>query len=307
MYASTRNKGVFVFLFFPALLFAEPPLGMWAWKQAHFQTLEARAEMLAFCEREGISHIDQHLSIKDGFIRNFQSLEKLVAEAAGRGITVNALRGDKQMFYEANHARTREDLQTIIDFNRQLPEAARLAGVKFDVEPYLTPEWKAGGEQREKVIRAYLVFLQTAKQQLEGTGLELSVDVPFWWDKPVYEIEFAGETKRFAHHIQDIVDWMGIMSYRRESRLVLKFVKDELAYAKQIDKDHSVAPGLETSKIQGKEAFISFGGVPPEQFRTTLAEVREQLAENPNVRCIMLHHYGSLIEYLQQPNEDPRP
>ena len=49
---------------------SEPPLGMWAWKQTHFDTAQARSEMLDFCEQEGISHIDQHVVIHNNIITN---------------------------------------------------------------------------------------------------------------------------------------------------------------------------------------------------------------------------------------------
>ena len=159
-----------------------------------------------------------------------------------------------------------------------------------------------GDDQRAKVILDYLDFLETAKTHLAGSELELSVDVPFWWDKPVYEIEFNGTTQRFVQHIQDLTDWIGIMSYRREAKDILKLVSAERAHAVETERPRSIAPGLETSKISGKEAFISFGGVPPETFRNTLAELRGALADDPSIRCIMLHHYGSLPAYLAQPS-----
>ena len=47
----------------------EPPLGMWVWKQIHLESEEALGELLDFCEREEITHIDQHVSIKKGMLR----------------------------------------------------------------------------------------------------------------------------------------------------------------------------------------------------------------------------------------------
>lgn len=277
----------------------QPHLGMWAWKQSHFDTVEAQDAMLIFCAAEGISHIDQHIGIKNGVVQNAKAAKQLVIKASKHSVTVNFLRGDHKMFFEKNHVRTLEDLKVIIEFNKQLPSGAKLAGVKFDVELYLTPEWKVGGKQREKLQRDYLVFLQLASKQLKGTGLELSVDVPFWWDKPMYEIDFNGHNKPFAQHIQDSVDWISIMSYRREPQLVLQLVQGELAYAQQSGKLAAVAPGLETIKISGKEAFVSFGNLPPEQFRKALAELRKELASNQHIRCIMLHDYESLKTYLK--------
>jgi hypothetical protein len=283
---------------------------MWSWSQESFTSEAARKGMLEFCSNEGIVHIDQHVSIRDGKIRNADALAALAALAAGAAeqkITVNALRGDKTMFFAANHERTLSDLKTIVEFNNALPENARLAGIKFDVEPYLTPEWKAGGQQRARVINDYLAFLKKAKDALKHSGLELCVDVPFWWDKPVYDIEFNGETKRFVHHIQDLTDWIGIMSYRRDSAEVLKLIRSERAYASETKRLRCVAPGLETGRISGKEAWISFGGVPPATFRNELSALRDALSGDRAIRCIMLHHYGSLAAYLKQPDRGTDP
>ena len=277
-----------------------PPLGMWAWKQAHFDTAEARGEMLDFCEQEGISHIDQHVSIRNDAIANAEALKSLIVEAAERGMTVNALRGDKAMFFAENHDRTLLEIEILVAFNRRLPDGAKLQGLKFDVEPYLTPEWKAGGEQRDRVILDYLNCLARARAYLEthAPELKLAVDVPFWWDNDEYVVRFEGRTKRFVHHIQDRVDWIGIMSYRREPGTTVRLVADELAYASKQGLRRAVAPAMETSNITGNEAHISFGGVPSEQFRATLASLRATYTDNPQIRCIMLHHYGSLRTYL---------
>jgi len=273
---------------------------MWVWRQAHFDTAEARGEMLDFCEQEGISHIDQHVSIRNGAIANADALKSLIVEATEHGMTVNALRGDKVMFFAENHDRTLLEIEILVDFNRTLPDGAKLQGLKFDVEPYLTPEWKAGSEQRDHVILDYLNCLARARVYLEthAPELELAVDVPFWWDNDEYVVGLEGSTKRFVHHIQDRVDWIGIMSYRREPDATVRLVADELAYASKQRLTCAVAPSMETSNITGKEANISFGGVPPEQFRAALASLRATYADNPQVRCIMLHHYGSLRTYL---------
>jgi hypothetical protein len=282
-----------------------PGLGMWSWGQSSFSTPAARKTMLDFCAREGISHIDQHISIKrrgdTGEIQNQEALKALLAEAAKQKISINALRGDKAMFFAANHGRTMTDLDALIAFNNQLPKHARFAGIKYDVEPYLTPQWKAGDEQQNTVMTDYLGFLEKANAKLDkkAPGLALCVDVPFWWDKPKYSLVYKGKDQGLVHHIQDRTDWIGIMSYRRDAKEVLKLVKTEVEYAEKIKKHRSVAPGLETIQLKGKEQRITFWGTPPETFRKTLAEIRQELASSPEVRVIMLHHYRSLVKYLE--------
>ena len=68
----------------------EPPLGMWVWNQIHLESAEACSELFNFCEREEISHIDQHVSIKNGILLNAQALRNFVIKAADNGISVNA-------------------------------------------------------------------------------------------------------------------------------------------------------------------------------------------------------------------------
>ena len=40
------------------------PLGIWSWSQDSISTPEARTKLLDFCRDQGVSHIDQHVSIR---------------------------------------------------------------------------------------------------------------------------------------------------------------------------------------------------------------------------------------------------
>ena len=280
----------------------EPPLGMWVWKQIHLESAEACGELLDFCEREDITHIDQHVSIKKGMLLNAEALRNFIIKAADHGISVNALRGDTAMFFARNHERTMVAVQIIVAFNETLRKGKKLLGIKFDVEPYGFKEWKAGGDQRRQVIRDYLSYLNQVNAYLStvAPSLELAVDVPFWWDKTEFQILFDGQEKLFVEHVQDRVDWLGIMSYRRDPSEIVKLVDTELNYASNFGNLRSVAPSMETGNLSGKEAYISFGGVPVKQFRSSLKSLRNTYANNPYVRCIMLHHYDSLRAYLDE-------
>ncbi len=280
----------------------EPPIGMWVWGQIHLESEEARGELFDFCEREEITHIDQHVSIKKGILLDAEALRNFIIKAAERGITVNALRGDKAMFFASNHELTMAAVKTIVAFNETLPDGKKLLGIKFDVEPYGSQEWKAGGDQRSQVMRDYLNYLNQVNAYLSmvAPSMELAVDVPFWWDKTEFQMVFEGQKKLFVEHVQDRVDWLGIMSYRRDPSETAKLVATELNYASKLGYLRSVAPSMETGNITGKEAYISFGGVPVHQFRSSLSSLRNTYANNPYVRCIMLHHYDSLRVYLEE-------
>lgn len=281
---------------------SRPGLGMWVWPQTAFSTAPARERLLAFCAEEGVVHLDQHVGIESrpagGSLKNAEALAALVVAARKQGVTVNALRGSAAMFFERNHEGTLRDLRAIVRFDKRLPKGTHLAGVKYDVEPYGTKEWKAGGKERAKVMLDYLSFLRKAKALLkeEAPHLALCVDVPFWWDAETFRVSFGGSEKLFVEHVMDLTDDIGIMSYRPTSHGVLKCIRQELAYAGKVGK--RICPGLETGNIQGKESWISFWGRPVSEFRQAVGELQQALAGKKAVKCIMLHHYSSLVQYL---------
>jgi len=55
------------------------------------------------------------------------------------------LRGNPKMFFSENHERTLRELRAIVAFSETLPEDTLFKGIKYDVEPYCTKEWKAEG------------------------------------------------------------------------------------------------------------------------------------------------------------------
>ena len=84
------------------------------------------------------------------------------------------------MFFARNHERTMAAVQTIVAFNETLPNGKKLLGIKFDVEPYGSKEWKAGGDQRKQVMRDYLSYLNQVKliyrrQHRNGIGCRCPV------------------------------------------------------------------------------------------------------------------------------------
>ena len=281
-------------------------MGIWSWQQDAITTASARTELLSFCRKEGITHIDQHVSLQqtDGAfqLRNAGKLKRLVKEANDMGVSVSVLLGNKTMFFAKFHQDNLSKLAALAEFNAGLPEELSLRGIKYDVEPYLTDEWKAGGDQRLRVMQYYLIGLTQIRDWLvdHDSRLELSVDIPFWWDKSELELEYENTSQAFTHHIQDRVDSISIMSYRRAAADVLRLSAQELDYARGKQQERSVAVGLNFNSVAGEEAVTTFAGHPQLVYRKTLSKLRTQLAGNKTLRCIMLHDYKHLKRYLEE-------
>jgi hypothetical protein len=286
---------------------AAPPemiRGMWVWPSSAFATAEARERLLRFCDQHGFNRLDVHLGMRREGARSFlktpEELQALLCGASERGVTVAALRGDSRMFFARNHARALQDLEALIEFNLRQPDDARLVGLKYDVEPYLLDEWRAGGESRLKVVGDYLEGLAKVRRLLaeKSPEMTLAVDIPFWWDKEELTVEFGGKRQRLHAHVQDLTDYVALMSYQTKASTVQRYVAEETAYAARVGK--FILAGLNTRKLT-KDAHTSFHGRPVEEFRAVKADLERSFKGRPGAGGLMIHHYGSLLEYLGEP------
>jgi hypothetical protein len=229
-------------------------IGMWVWSVSSYATDEARQRLVQFCLQHQISHLDINIRMtKDDAIPVLPAVEafkEIILLAGQHNITTAALRGSPKMFFSQNHDQTLRELRAIIDFSKTLPRDNLFRGIKYDVEPYRTKKWKTGEASLKAVMLDYLAFLHKARSVLQegAPNLWLAADIPFWWDKDKFILEFDGRSKRFNEHVQDLTDYIVVMSYRRTARQVLSCVENELRYAKQINK--VVFTSLETIKLQ---------------------------------------------------------
>ena len=285
-------------------------LGMWVWSRSSFATEEARQRLVRFCVKHGISHLDVQIKFSNDNgnprLQDTEAFRDLVLLAGEHNITMAALRGSPRMFSAENHERSLRELDAIIAFSGSLPEKSSFKGIKYDVEPYLTKEWKVKGKPLNTLMYDYLAFLRKAKTALreKAPHLWLAVDTPFWWDKDEFALEFEGERKRFNEHVQDLTDFIVIMSYRCSAKKVLSIVEEEMRYAGRIGK--VVYLSLETIQLQ-HDPEISFWGLPKEKLWETVSELSKKAKEDPVIGGLMIHCYRGLVEKLDSGTPQPPP
>lgn len=279
-------------------------LGMWVWSNSAFSTQNSRQKLVKFCVDHGIIHLDVHVKMssksKTPTLKDADAFKDLILLARQHQITTAALRGDPRMFFAEKHPQTLHELQAIVDFSNTLPGDALFQGIKYDVEPYLTKEWKGKGTTRQTVMRDYLVFLRKARLVLKdrATRLWLAVDTPFWWDNDEFIMEFEMNRKRFSEHVQDLTDFIAIMSYRRSPQGVLACVDGERRYAQRIHK--VIVPSLETTRLK-QDSYLSFWDFSPQEFWKVVPPLLEAAKRDPAIGGLMLHCYRSLSEKFRRP------
>ena len=313
MVRNPRVLGIVCMLFItlalpmPGLTAPTKALGMWVWSKSSFSTEEARQNLVLFCTDHHINHLDIHIEISSEgdkvFLPDAEALKDLIILAGRYNITTAALRGSPKMFFSENHDRTLRELQAIIAFHESLPTDSHFKGIKYDVEPYRTKAWKEKGSSLKTVILDYLTFLSRARSLLreEAPNLWLAVDMPFWWDKDEYVIEFEGAAKRLSEHVQDLTDFAVIMSYRRDVEQVLDCVKNERNYASRIEK--VIFPALETVDLN-QDQYISFWESTTREFWDVVPRLQEAAEKDPAMGGLMLHCYRSLSKKFNRSASD---
>lgn len=101
-------------------------------------------------------------------------------------------------------------------------------GVHLDVEPHQHPQF---AQRRTELIAEYINFiLQTTSKY---PNIKFDADIPFWLDDV---ITFAGQTKEAYKFLIDYCNRTFIMSYRDTAQGIYDVAKDELEYAKTVNK-----------------------------------------------------------------------
>ena len=283
--------------------------GLWVWRSSWIDTDQAQDELLGFCQKHGINRILMQIhdvnDAKTYTIRLPKQLTRLIREAVKRGIAVEALDGAKDMALAENHDSTLHMLDVLIDFNQSLPEGERLVGIHYDIEPYLMDRWKAAGESRRVVMHDLLEYYTKARKKLNerGSKMLLASDIPMWYDNKTDPddnciLEFNGVTKNLHKHIQDLCDYVGIMSYRTKAvgpNSVSQLIASELDYAEQINK--KICAALETIELKDTPQ-ITFYGTSPEVFWEQFNLIQKQHQGRKGYAGTLIHCYRGMRELI---------
>ncbi len=285
--------------------------GMWVWRASWIDTDQAQDQLLDFCQKYGFNRILMQIhpdnDAKTYTIRLPEELARLIREATKRGIAVEALDGAKDMALAENHEESLNKLDVLIDFNQSLPEGERFVAIHYDIEPYILQQWKAAGESRLVVMQDLLDYYTKARKKLDerGSKMMLAADIPMWYDaktdpKDNCVLEFNGQTKNLHQHIQDICDYVGIMSYRTSAlgpNSVSQHIESELAYAEKINK--KVCCALETIELKDTPQ-ITFYDSKPDALWKEVNLLQTKYKNRKGYAGILIHCYRGLRDLLPE-------
>ncbi|HEY8566904.1 MAG TPA: hypothetical protein VIL65_15510 [Beijerinckiaceae bacterium] len=201
---------------------------LWAWRPERWR--DQPEALLDALTAKGADRVFVTLTIEEaGGVAHAEALARFVERAQGRGIAVVAVEGDPAMALAAGRTVALARLAAIAAYQRAAPPGARLAGIQYDVEPYLLP---AFAEDAPGVLRGWA---ETIDALAAAAPAELDMVVPFW---------LAGDRDAAASVLPALARVAGrvtVMAYRTEAAAIQAAATGFLAWGERVGRPVVIA------------------------------------------------------------------
>lgn len=205
--------------------------GLFSWKAATVNKTDG--QLFSTMEQAGLNTLYQNFSSKTS---RQAHMAAFLESAMERGITVYQLTGDPSWALDAEGARLCEAVEEAAAYNRRVERkflslreedgkawdaVPRLAGIVFDVEPYLLDAWD---EDPGKVMDSFVSGMKRAYALAKENSLEVVLCIPWFYDT-------QGLTTGLRRLVRDCCDSVLVMNYYRGAEIGHIAAEAELAAA----------------------------------------------------------------------------
>lgn len=206
------------------------PIAAWAWEARRWR--EHPSALIAAARRRGIERLFVSLPIRGGAVSHAAALQRFIRAAARSGIAVEAVEGDPDMAgrgLPAALARAR----AIAAFQAAAPADARLAGLQYDIEPYIGPGWR----DRDA---SYRQWGQSVAALAAAAGEKVDLVVPFW-------LASSRRGRAMLDTAAPALRMVTAMAYRSEADAIERIAEPLLAWG--VRRDRPVRLALESGPL----------------------------------------------------------
>ena len=209
----------------------------WAWQPALW--LEQPAELIARLRGYGIDRAYITVPLKDDrVVADPAALGAFIAQARAAGVAVWAVDGDPAAPLATERQRFVRRAQALAASNSAAPRVRKLAGVQFDIEPYLLPGYAL---KPDAWVAAYLATIEALRK---AAGMPLEVALPFWFALP----------PATGQRLAAAVDSVAVMNYRTTPAEILSAAVPFLTWG--VEHNRAVRIGLENGPIDDEERRV---------------------------------------------------
>jgi hypothetical protein len=153
-------------------------------------------------QSSGLSRLFVSVEIDGPQLKDEVAFGSFVKHARRLGIAIVIVEGDPGMALEPGRTEALARLAAIGAYQQSAAPSARIAGVQYDIEPYLLP---AFGQDPADVLEGWATTITSLRQ---ATGLDLDLVLPFW----LADHDLAARSVLPA--IKAAADRITIMAYR---------------------------------------------------------------------------------------------
>ena len=214
------------------------PRSMWVWQTDRWQSGAKALFAHAAAWNATVLYIAADIS-SEGSLHQADRLRSFLAEAAGRGLKVWAVEGDPRAVLESERPKFVARARALAAFNQR--SAHRLAGIQYDIEPYLVPGYSL---QTDQWLDAYAATIEQLKA---AAAMPVEVAVPFWW------VSARSRGGRLMDRLAPSIDSVAVMDYRTDQELIERFARPWLEWGETLRKPVRIA--LEAGRIADNRRF----------------------------------------------------
>jgi hypothetical protein len=189
--------------------------GTWLWRAEAW--LQRPSKIKEWATASQLDRIFLQLEIDSGEVANATALAEFVTQLDRRGISVHAVEGDPAMATADGLSHAIRRVAAIRRYQTASPPRARLAGLQFDIEPYLLSDFALDP------TAIWGQWADTIQALSSAWGEPVSVVVPFW----MLDSE-AGAAAMAA--VRPVVSKLTVMAYRTDIGQVTALSEPWLAW-----------------------------------------------------------------------------
>ncbi|MBA3678048.1 MAG: hypothetical protein H0W74_11710 [Sphingosinicella sp.] len=186
----------------------------WAWEPSLWRTNPAG--LVASANARKIGRLFVTLEVDDGEVLHRDDLRRFVRMARRAGLEIEAVEGDPRMVLPGGLEAALARANAFADYQRNAAGAEKLAGIQYDVEPYVLAEWGEGAATYEGWAHAILKLSKAA-------GEPIDLVLPFW-------VSGSSEGQSFLRRISPAARGLTIMSYRTKPSSLAQIAEPLLAW-----------------------------------------------------------------------------
>ncbi len=259
-----------------------PSRDLWLWHYTQLLDPGQRTNVFTFAREHHVRTI--YLESQTLLTTSPSTLAGIITGAVPYNLRIELLFGNPQWALQANHHIPISLARQAAAFANGL--ATPPAGLHFDIEPYLLPEWTT---DRNSVANQYLDLLEALQAEVGGTSLPLTVDIPFWFD--AIPVTRDGTTRPLHEWVLERVDRVAVMAYRDHAQPpdgIIDLVYNEMVTAASYGK--RVVIGVETNCGLSPEK-ITFCEEGAAALETALQAVYATYGTHPAFDAFAIHDY----------------